>query len=79
MGSKAILSAEPKVRGNPKNHSDKALNIKSRANRGRGTNATLSADLIAKTILKTHSDKVSDIKSRDNSEGVGRPSEPLSG
>jgi hypothetical protein len=28
VGSKAILSAEPKVRGNPKKHSDKVLNIK---------------------------------------------------
>ena len=71
MGSKAILSAEPKVRGNPKNHSDKALNIKSRANRGRGTNATLSADLIAKTILETHSDSEPNIKRKDNSEGWG--------
>ena len=63
----------------PKNHSDKALNIKSRDNSGRGVNATLYADPIAKTILETHSDSEPNIKRKDNSEGVGRPSEPLSG
>ena len=40
---------------------------------------TLSADLKAKTILETHSDGEPNIKRKDNSEGVGRPSEPLSG
>ena len=40
---------------------------------------TLSADLIAKTILETHSDSEPNIRRKDNSEGVGRPSEPLSG
>ncbi|WP_429323118.1 hypothetical protein, partial [Pantoea agglomerans] len=60
------------------NYSEKALNIKAEITAGE-LNAILLTEPKVIGNFQTHSDSEPNIKRKDNSEGVGRPSEPLSG